>query len=88
MRSSKQVAIQNIRLNIIKSSREYFDRQGLMLFDAPILSPVSCEGTKMLFETEYFGEKSYLTPSLQIYNESGAMAFGRIYSFGPIFRAE
>jgi len=88
LRSSKQVAIQNIRSNIIKSSREYFDRQGFMLFDAPILSPVSCEGTTMLFETEYFGEKSYLTQSGQLYNEAGAMAFGRVYSFGPTFRAE
>ncbi len=88
LRSSKQVAIQNIRSNIIKSSREYFDSKGFMIFDAPILSQVTCEGTSMLFETEYFGEKAYLTQSGQLYNEAGAIAFGRVYSFGPTFRAE
>lgn len=88
LRSSKQAAIQNIRSNVIKSSREFFDTNGFMIFDAPILSSVSCEDTTVLFETEYFGEKAYLTQSGQLYNEAGAMAFGRVYSFGPIFRAE
>ncbi len=88
LRSSKQMAIQNIRSNIIKSSREYLDRQGFIIFDAPIFTPVACEGTTSLFVTKYFGEKAYLTQSGQLYNEAGAMAYGRVYSFGPTFRAE
>ncbi len=59
-----------------------------MLVDAPILTPAACEGTTTLFETEYFGEKAYLTQSGQLYNEANIMAFGRTYCFGPTFRAE
>ncbi len=88
LRSPKQVAIQKIRSNVIKSSREYLDSHGFILFDAPIFTPVACEGTTMLFETGYFGKKAYLTQSGQLYNEAGAMALGKVYSFGPTFRAE
>jgi len=88
LRSQRQTSILKIRLNIIKYSREFFDKQGVIIFDAPIISPVSCEGTTQLFETKYFDEKAYLSQSGQLYNEVGAMALGRVYSFGPTFRAE
>ncbi len=88
IRSKKQTAILKIRSNIIKYSREYFDTQGFIAFDAPILTQASCEGTTMLFETRYFDEKAYLSQSGQLYNEAGALALGRVYSLGPTFRAE
>ena len=89
VRSSRQHAILRIRNTIIHSIREYFDSRGFILFDAPIFTPAACEGTSTLFETEYFDlGKAYLTQSGQLYGEAGAMAFGKVYVFGPTFRAE
>lgn len=89
IRSRKQAAILRIRHTIIKAIRNFFDERGFILFDAPILTPNAVEGTSTLFETEYFDlGKAYLTQSGQLYGEAGAMALGRIYVFGPTFRAE
>ena len=88
LRSQKQRAIMQIRATVIKSARDYLDSQGFIVFDAPMLTPVACEGTTTLFETTYFDEMAYLTQSGQLYDEAGAMAFGKVYSFGPTFRAE
>ncbi len=88
VRSSKQHAALRVRWEIIKSIREFFDSNGFVLFDAPILTPSSCEGTSTLFQTPYFDTKAYLTQSGQLYGEVGAMAFGKCYVFGPTFRAE
>ncbi len=89
LRSSKQVAILRIRHRIIKAIRDFFDGNGFTLMDPPILTPSSCEGTSTLFETEYFDlGKAYLTQSGQLYAEAGAMALGKVYTFGPTFRAE
>ena len=88
LRSSRQHAILRIRSEIIKACRDYFDDNGFVLLDAPIFTPSSCEGTSTLFETDYFEEKAYLTQSGQLYAEAAAMAFGKVYCFGPTFRAE
>ncbi|MBI2605123.1 MAG: asparagine--tRNA ligase [Deltaproteobacteria bacterium] len=88
VRSSKQHAALRVRWEIIRAIREFFDNQGFVLFDAPILTPSSCEGTSTLFETPYFDGKAFLTQSGQLYGEVGAMAFGKVYVFGPTFRAE
>jgi asparaginyl-tRNA synthetase len=89
LRSSRQHAILRIRHQIIKAIREFFDNRGFVLIDAPIFTPAACEGTSTLFETEYFDlGKAYLTQSGQLYAEAGAMAFGKVYVFGPTFRAE
>jgi asparaginyl-tRNA synthetase len=89
LRSSRQHAILRIRHQIIKSIREFFDNRGFTLLDAPIFTPAACEGTSTLFETEYFDlGKAYLTQSGQLYGEAGAMALGKVYVFGPTFRAE
>jgi asparaginyl-tRNA synthetase len=88
IRSSRQHAILRIRHTIIKAIRDFFDERKFTLFDPPIFTPNAVEGTSTLFETEYFGEKAYLTQSGQLYGEAGAMAFGKIYTFGPTFRAE
>jgi asparaginyl-tRNA synthetase len=88
LRSSKQHAIMKIRHEIIKAARDYFDQQDFTLVDAPIFTPSACEGTTNLFETEYFDTKAYLTQSGQLYMEAAAMAFGKVYCFGPTFRAE
>ncbi len=88
LRSSKQNAILRIRHEVIRACREFFDSRGFVLIDAPIFTPNACEGTTTLFETEYFGSKAYLTQSGQLYMEAGAMAFGKVYCFGPTFRAE
>lgn len=88
IRSSRQVAILRIRATMIKAIREFFDNEGFMLFDTPIFTPSVCEGTTTLFETDYFNDKAFLTQSGQLYLEAGAMAFGKVYSFGPTFRAE
>ncbi|MDP2208216.1 MAG: asparagine--tRNA ligase [Bacteroidota bacterium] len=89
LRSAKQHAIMRVRHEIIRSIREFFDNRGFTLMDAPIFTPAACEGTSTLFETEYFDlGKAYLTQSGQLYGEAGAMAFGKIYVFGPTFRAE
>jgi asparaginyl-tRNA synthetase len=89
LRSSKQVAIMKIRHRIIKAIRDFFDNKGFTLMDPPILTPNAVEGTSTLFETPYFDLGSaYLTQSGQLYAEAGAMALGKVYTFGPTFRAE
>jgi asparaginyl-tRNA synthetase len=89
VRSSRQHAILRIRSEVAQACREFFDQRGFVLFDAPILTPTSCEGTTNLFEVDYFGErKAYLTQSGQLYAEAGALALGKVYCFGPTFRAE
>ena len=88
LRSSRQQACMRVRAEVIRACRDFFDGRGFLLLDAPILTPNACEGTTTLFETEYFGEKAYMTQSGQLYMEAGAMAFGKVYCFGPTFRAE
>ncbi len=88
LRSQKQHAIMLIRNEIIKASRQFFDDRDFVLIDAPILTPASVEGTSTLFETDYFDDKAYLSQSGQLYMEAAAMAFGKVYCFGPTFRAE
>ncbi len=88
LRSSKQNAIIRIRHEIIRACRDFYDNRGFVLIDAPIFTPAACEGTTTLFETDYFDTKAYLTQSGQLYMEAGAMAFGKVYCFGPTFRAE
>ena len=88
LRSRRQHAIMRVRGEIIKAIRDFFDDRGFLLIDAPFLTPAACEGTTTLFETEYFDEKAYLTQSGQLYMEAAAMAFGKVYCFGPTFRAE
>ena len=88
LRSSRQHAIIKIRHEVIKACRDYFDDQGFTLVDTPIFTPNACEGTTTLFETQYFDQMAYLTQSGQLYNEATAAAFGKVYCFGPTFRAE
>ncbi len=89
LRSKRQHAIIRVRHEIIKAIRDYFDSNGFTLVDTPIFTPAACEGTTTLFEVNYFDdEKVYLTQSGQLYNEATAMAFGKVYTFGPTFRAE
>ena len=88
LRSSRQQSILRIRAEIIGAFRDFMDGEGFLLVDAPIFTPNACEGTTTLFETAYFDEKAYLTQSGQLYEEAAAMAFGRVYCFGPAFRAE
>ncbi len=89
LRSNRQHAIIRVRHAIIKAVRDYFDSHGFTLVDTPIFTPAACEGTTTLFEVNYFDdEKAYLTQSGQLYNEATAMAFGKVYTFGPTFRAE
>jgi asparaginyl-tRNA synthetase len=89
LRSKRQHAILRVRHEVIKAVRDYFDSNGFTLIDTPIFTPAACEGTTTLFEVDYFeDEKVYLTQSGQLYNEADAMAFGKVYCFGPTFRAE
>lgn len=89
VRSSRQHAILRVRSEVEAACRDFFHERGFVLFDSPILTPTSCEGTTNLFEIDYFGErKAYLTQSGQLYAEAGALAFGKVYCFGPTFRAE
>ncbi len=93
LRSERQWAIQRVRNTIIHSTYAYFNENGFIKFDTPILTPTACEGTTELFELDYFGEegimeKAYLAQSGQLYLEAGMMAFGRCFDFGPVFRAE
>jgi len=88
VRSKRQVAVLRVRHEIIKSIRDFFDGRGFTLTDAPIFTPSACEGTTNLFETKYFDEKMYLSQSGQLYMESTAAALGKVYCFGPTFRAE
>lgn len=88
MRSKRPFAVLRIRHQVINAIRQFFNERGFVLIDTPIFTPAACEGTTTLFETEYFGETAYLAQSGQLYAESGAMAFGKVYCFGPTFRAE
>lgn len=88
LRSRKQVAILRIRAEVIRAIRDYFDGRGFYLVDSPILTPNACEGTSTLFETPYFDSMAYLTQSGQLYAEANALALGKVYCFGPTFRAE
>jgi asparaginyl-tRNA synthetase len=88
LRSARQHAILRIRHEIIRASRDFFDDRGFVLVDAPIFTPNACEGTTTLFQTPYFDEMAYLTQSGQLYSEATAAAFGKVYCFGPTFRAE
>ncbi len=88
LRSRKQNAILKVRHTVVRAIRDFLDREGFVLVDAPIFTPNACEGTSTLFETGYFGDKAYLTQSGQLYMEAAAAAFGKVYCFGPTFRAE
>ena len=88
LRSLRQNAILRVRHRIIKAVRDFFDSKDFTLVDAPIFTPNACEGTTNLFEVDYFDEKAYLTQSGQLYMEAAAMAMGKVYCFGPTFRAE
>jgi asparaginyl-tRNA synthetase len=88
IRSSRQWAALRVRATIIKAIRDWLDSHGFLLMDTPILTPAACEGTTTLFETDYHGTPAYLSQSGQLYNEANIMAFGRVYCFGPTFRAE
>jgi len=88
LRSSRQRAILRVRDEVVKACRDFFYDRGFTLIDSPIFTPAACEGTSTLFETDYFGEKAYLTQSGQLYLEPACMALGKVYCFGPTFRAE
>ena len=89
LRTARQRVVMAVRHTIIKAIRDYFDQKGFRLVDAPIFTPAACEGTSTLFEVPYFEMgKAFLTQSGQLYGEAAAMAFGKIYTFGPTFRAE
>lgn len=88
LRSSRQHAILRVRSEVIRACRNYFDEREYVLTDSPIFTPSSCEGTTTLFQTDYFDDQAYLTQSGQLYLEASAMAFGKVYCFGPTFRAE
>lgn len=88
MRSKRQHAILRVRAEIVAAIRDFFDGRGFTLTDAPIFTPSACEGTSNLFQTKYFDENAYLSQSGQLYMEATAAAFGKVYCFGPTFRAE
>ena len=88
LRSKRQNSIMRVRHQIVKAIRDYFDNNGFTLIDSPIFTGNSVEGTTTLFGVDYFERSAYLTQSGQLYQEAGAMAFGRTYCFGPCFRAE
>jgi asparaginyl-tRNA synthetase len=88
LRQPRLEAIIRIRSTVEEAVHDFFRERGYLRVDAPIFTPAACEGTTTLFETDYFGEPAYLSQSGQLYNEAAAAAFGRVYSFGPTFRAE
>jgi len=88
LRSSKQRAALKVRSEVVQAIRDFFYERDFVLIDSPILTPAACEGTSTLFETDYFGEPAYLSQSGQLYLEPAAAAFGKVYCFGPTFRAE
>jgi asparaginyl-tRNA synthetase len=88
VRSQRQASILRVRAEIIKAARDFFDERGFTLTDPPIITPAACEGTSTLFPVTYFDEQAFLTQSGQLYVEATAMALGKVYSFGPTFRAE
>src|SRR5687767_10264267 len=89
IRAPRQQAILRVRHEVINAVRDFFNERGFILADTPIFTPAACEGTTTLFPVEYFdNEKAFLTQSGQLYNEANAMALGKVYAFGPTFRAE
>ena len=88
IRAPRQATILRVRATIIKAVRDWLDDHGFVSVDTPILTPAACEGTSTLFETDYFGEPAFLTQSGQLYNEATIGALGKVYAFGPTFRAE
>src|SRR5215210_4940326 len=89
LRSRRQHAILKVRHTVVRAVRDFLDNNNFTLLDTPIFTPAACEGTTTLFEVNYFeDEKAYLTQSGQLYNEATAAAFGKVYCFGPTFRAE
>ncbi|MCL6579115.1 MAG: asparagine--tRNA ligase [Candidatus Bathyarchaeota archaeon] len=88
VRSPRQVAILKVRAEIVKACRDFLDERGFTLTDSPILTPAAVEGVATLFEVPYFGDKAFLTQSGQLYVEATIAAFGKVYCFGPTFRAE
>ncbi|GAB4155951.1 MAG: asparagine--tRNA ligase [Planctomycetota bacterium] len=88
LRSRRQTAIMHVRDEVIRAIRAFFHQRDFACVDSPMFTPNACEGTTTLFEVDYFGDKAYLTQSGQLYGEASAMALGRIYVFGPTFRAE
>ena len=88
IRSSRQHAVLRVRSEIICACREFFDQRGFILVDTPILTPAACEGTTTLFGIDYFDQQAYLAQSGQLYSEASCMSLGKVYCFGPTFRAE
>jgi asparaginyl-tRNA synthetase len=88
LRTPRQVAIMRVRNEIMFGLQQFFQERGFLRIDTPILTPLSCEGTSTLFGTDYFETKAYLAQTGQLYNEANALAFGKVFSFGPTFRAE
>jgi len=88
IRSQLQWAVLRVRATVIRAIRDWLDDHGFVNMDTPILTPAACEGTSTLFETDYFGEPAFLAQSGQLYNEADIYSFGRVYCFGPTFRAE
>jgi len=88
LRGRKQHALLKIRSRLVKSIYDFFFSRGFVLIDTPILTPAACEGTTTLFNVDYFGDKAFLTQSGQLYLEAAAASFGRVFCFGPTFRAE
>ncbi len=88
LRSKRQHAVMRVRSEILNAIRSFFDDRGFTCTDAPIFTPNACEGTSTLFSTKYFDDKAYLSQSGQLYMEATAAAFGKVYCFGPTFRAE
>ncbi len=88
LRSKRQHAVMRVRSRVVKAIRDFFDEHGFVCIDTPIFTPAACEGTSTLFEVDYFENKAYLAQSGQLYAEAGAMAHGKVFCFGPTFRAE
>ncbi len=88
LRSRTPIAVLKVRHEVVQACRDFFYERHFVLIDSPILTPAACEGTTTLFETDYFGRSAYLTQSGQLYQEPACMAFGKVYCFGPTFRAE
>ena len=88
LRSARQNAIMKVRNTVIRACEDFLRKEGFLRMDTPILTPAACEGTTTLFETDYFDRKAYLSQSGQLYTEANCMAFGKVYCFGPTFRAE
>ncbi len=88
IRTPRQQSLLRLRAELVRALRDFLDDRGFVLVDSPILTPAACEGTTTLFQTDYFGERAYLSQSGQLYQEAAALALGRTYCFGPTFRAE